>query len=100
MKVESMRWVCVCVGVSLKDRCRDSDVRKRCGLKDVGTRVEVDKDRPRKSYGYEIGDILEKPKKQQEPTSLRENIDGWQRETSHGYLPLVDTTEQVARASD
>ncbi|GBP20184.1 hypothetical protein EVAR_82057_1 [Eumeta japonica] len=44
MKVESMRWrcdLCVVCGVSLKDRCRNSDVWERCGLKeDVVTGVE------------------------------------------------------------
>ncbi|GBP87176.1 hypothetical protein EVAR_61182_1 [Eumeta japonica] len=44
MKVESMRWrcdLCVTCGLPLKDRCRNSDVRERCGLMvDVVTRVE------------------------------------------------------------
>ncbi|GBP03576.1 hypothetical protein EVAR_101885_1 [Eumeta japonica] len=44
MKVGSMKWRCdrcVVCGLSRKDRCRNSDVRERCGLKeDVVTRVE------------------------------------------------------------
>ncbi|GBP05609.1 hypothetical protein EVAR_3078_1 [Eumeta japonica] len=38
VKIRSLRSVC---GVSQKDRCRNSDVRQRCGLKeDVVIRVE------------------------------------------------------------
>ncbi|GBP00841.1 hypothetical protein EVAR_69134_1 [Eumeta japonica] len=39
-EMRSMHGMC---GVSLKDRCRNSDVRERCGLQeDVVTRVERD----------------------------------------------------------
>ncbi|GBP05369.1 hypothetical protein EVAR_76790_1 [Eumeta japonica] len=37
--MRSLRIVC---GVSHKNKCRRSDVRQRCGLKDVVTRVEKD----------------------------------------------------------
>ncbi|GBP50011.1 hypothetical protein EVAR_46633_1 [Eumeta japonica] len=39
--VGKMRFLLNMCGVSLKDRCRNSTVRERCGLKDVATRVET-----------------------------------------------------------
>ncbi|GBP46579.1 hypothetical protein EVAR_21735_1 [Eumeta japonica] len=88
VEIRSLSSMC---GVSRKDRCRNSDVRERCGLKeDVVTRVErgmlrwfghgkdenkltkqnranvcdgkFDKGRPRKSYAEHIGGILKRAK--------------------------------------
>ncbi|GBP91684.1 hypothetical protein EVAR_100264_1 [Eumeta japonica] len=76
VEMRSLRSMC---GVSRKDKCKNSDVRERCGLKaDVVTRVErgvlrwfghlekmnkvcdgkVIKGRPRKSYAEHLGGIL------------------------------------------
>ncbi|GBP32165.1 hypothetical protein EVAR_80933_1 [Eumeta japonica] len=87
VEMRSLRSIC---GVSRKDRCRNSDVRERCGLKEnVVTRVEggmlrwfghlervneskltkqnanvcdgkVSKGRPRKSYAGHIGGVFKK----------------------------------------
>ncbi|GBP32764.1 hypothetical protein EVAR_18917_1 [Eumeta japonica] len=60
-----MRFLRSRVEWSLKYKCRNSDIREQCDLKDVVTRVEkgdrkVGKDHPRKFYAFQIGGILKK----------------------------------------